>query len=171
MPSKGRWEAAWQDRPQEEASVFNPAFCGDLIFRAMRGYYQMRKRPFNFGLSFLVLPIVLHKPTRDILPGNASAAFTAWSAERSGLLVGLPDRISRLVPITRESLSFLMQNSAVQVAQGGLVAGPKPIAISAKLEWTTKDADDARHAAALLGRWFANQGPASVIMQGFGVTP
>jgi hypothetical protein len=36
---------------------------------------------------------------------------------------------------------------------------------------TTEDVDEARTAAGLLGRWFANQGLQASILQGMGVRP
>ena len=30
-----KWDLAWSVRPPEEARNFNPAFCGELIFRAV----------------------------------------------------------------------------------------------------------------------------------------
>jgi hypothetical protein len=36
---------------------------------------------------------------------------------------------------------------------------------------TTDDVDEARSAAGLLGRWFANQGSQPSVLQGLGVSP
>jgi hypothetical protein len=127
--------------------------------------------PFPFALSFLVLPLALHKRTRDRLPGTASTAFVGWVAEHRASLAELPDRILRLTPIAREALMFAIQHEVMLIDQGGLAAGSKPIRLRNRPERTTDDADEARRVASLLGRWFANQGTASSIMQGLGVAP
>lgn len=171
MMIKSRWEQTWRERAVEEANNLNPAFCGELIFRTASEYRGVRKAPLSFALSFLILPIALHKPTRDQLPGNASAAFAGWVAEHATFLAGFPDRVARLAPITREALLLLMQHRAISVENGNLAAGSKPIRVSTVLPQTTGDADDARRAAALLGRWFARQRQPSLVMQTLGVTP
>jgi hypothetical protein len=171
MKPKTSWDLSWSERPAEEARNLNPAFCGELIFRAVSEYRKIRQQPLTFPLSFLILPIALHKSTRDELPGNASAAFVGWVAERGPFLAQLPDRIARLVPVTREALLFTIQHHVIEIQEGGLVPGAKPIRLSAKPSYTTDDVAEARRAAGLLGRWFANQGTASSIMQGLGVAP
>jgi hypothetical protein len=125
----------------------------------------------SFALAFVVLPLVLHKPTRDILPGRASTAFAGWIAEHSPSLVEFPNRVLRLIPVSRESLLFLVQHKVLAFEAGGLIPGNKPIARTASPSQVTDDVEEARGAAALLGRWFANQGSPSTIMLGFGVSP
>ncbi len=169
--AKRSWGLAWGDRPREEATNLNPAFCGELIFRSIAEFRRLRELPFPFALSFVVLPLVLHKRTRDQLPGTASTAFVGWVAEHGPLLAELPQRALHLAPITREAIMFAMQHELLAVEQGGLIPGSKPIASRKRPERTTDDADDARRSAGLIGRWFANQGLSSSIMQGLGVTP
>lgn len=171
MVSKTSWDMKWSDRPLEEATNLNPAFCGELIFRASAAYRKAAEQPFSIALSYLILPIVLHKATRDQLPGRASTAFAGWVAEHGVGLAEFPDRVLRLVPITREALLFLLQHQVMSLQDGGLQPGARPIRLSSKPAHTTVDVDEARNAAALLGRWFANQGSASAIMQGLGVSP
>jgi ABC-three component (ABC-3C) system Middle Component 3 len=171
MPNRTSWDLPWQHRPAEEARNLNPAFCGELISRTALEYFRLRQQPFGFALSFVILPIVLHKPTRERLPGNASAAFAGWVADRGPILAELPDRALRLVPVTREALLFLIQHKAISLDAGGLSPGVKPISRSARPLQVTDDVADARSAASLLGRWFASQTSASSIMQGLGVSP
>lgn len=170
MEHRRTWDLEWSERPSEEARNLNPAFCGELLVRAIADYRKLKPQPFSFALSFLVLPNALHKSTRDQLPGRASTAFVGWLADHGPSLAQLPDRVLRLVPVTREALLFLVQHNALRIEEGGLVPGEKPIRLS-KLSQTTDDAAEARAAAALLGRWFANQGSASSILQGLGVSP
>jgi hypothetical protein len=171
MEYKRTWDLEWNERPSEEARNLNPAFCGELIFRTVSDYRKLKPQPFSFALSFLILPIALHKATRDQLPGKASTAFAGWLADNGPFLAQLPDRVLRLVPVSREAILFLIQHNALRIEDGGLVPGAKPIRLTEKLSQTTDDVVEARGAAALLGRWFANQGTASSILQGLGVSP
>ena len=166
-----RWSLSWRDRPAEEAALLNPAFCGELIARATRDYERLRGSSFPLPLCFVVLPLVLHPPTLAVLPGRANTTFATWSAENEALLADLPERTLRLRPVSREALLFLTQHRALTVGAEGLRTGEKPMRLSAKTAATTPDVDDIRRAAALLGRWFANQGAPVQILQTMGVTP
>jgi hypothetical protein len=165
------WDVRWDERAREEAANLNPAFCGELIARAVSEYKRSRELPFPYALSFLLLPIALHKRTRELLPGNSSTAFVGWAAERKPQLAELPERVLRLMPVTREALLFSIQHQLIATEAGGLIPGKRKVGGRAKVSPSTEDADETRRAAALLGRWFAAQGSTSSIMQGFGVTP
>jgi hypothetical protein len=171
MANKTSWDLSWSDRPTEEARNLNPAFCGELISRTVSEYFRLRQQPFAFALSFVVLPIALHKPTREQLPGNASAAFAGWVADRGPALAEFPDRVLRLVPVTREALLFLLQHKVIRLDAGGLSPGARTIGRSARPSQVTDDVAEARSAASLLGRWFASEAAASSIMKGLGVSP
>lgn len=166
-----RWSLAWRQRPVEEAALLNPAFCGELIARTTRDYERLRGAPLPLPLGFIVLPLVLHPTTLAALPGRANTTFATWSADNEALLADLPERTLRLRPISREALLFLTQHRALAVGPDGLRTGEKPMRLTAKTVVTTPDADDIRRAAALLGRWFANQGAPVQILQTMGVTP
>ncbi len=166
-----RWSLAWRDRPPEEAALLNPAFCGELIARATKEYERIRTTAFPLPLGFVVLPLVLHPPTLAVLPGRADTTFATWSADNEALLAELPERTLRLRPISREALLFLAQHRALTVDAEGLRTGEKPVRLTAKVVATTRNVDDIRRAAGLLGRWFANQGAPVQILQTMGVTP
>lgn len=171
MTETAHWEIPWRERPIEEATNLNPAFCSELLFRSVAAYHKLRTRPFGFALAFLVLPIILHKPTRDQLPGNASAAFLAWTAAHGPALAQLPDRVVRLKPVTREALLFTVQHDVLRIEDGGFVPGGNPIRLRSAQSVSTDDTAEARKAAALIGRWFANQALPASILQGLGVRP
>lgn len=121
--------------------------------------------------SFLVIPIALHTPTREALPGRANTAFVGWVAENAALLAELPDRARRLRPVSREALLFALRHQLLALEGGGLVPGAKPVRLNARLAVTTDEVNAARSAASLLGRWFAGQGTQTSILQGMGVAP
>lgn len=166
-----RWSLSWRELPPEEAALLNPAFCGELIARATKDYERIRAAAFPLPLGFIVLPLVLHPPTMNVLPGRANTTFATWSADNEALLVELPERTRRLRPISREALLFLAQHRALMVGPEGLKTGEKPMKLTAKISTSTSNADEIRRAAGLIGRWFANQGAPVQILQTMGVTP
>lgn len=171
MTAASHWGLAWANRPTEEASNFNPAFCGELLCRTVGEYHKARGTPFNIALAFLVLPLALHQPTRDGLPGRSNVAFAGWVAEHNTLIAELAVRVERLRPVVRESMMFAIQQKRLAFEKGGLIPGARKVSATAKAVLTTADADEARSAAALLGRWFAGQASTPSILQGFGIVP
>ena len=171
MTDETRWALAWTERPAEEARIFNPAFCGELIGRTVGEYHRTRQATLNMVTAFLVLPLTLHTPTREMLPGRANATFAGWIAEHSALLAELPDRTKRLRPVSREALLFALRHQLLAIEGGGLVPGSQPVRLRARLAVSTDEVNAARNAAGLLGRWFAGQATQTSILQGMGVAP
>lgn len=171
MADETRWSLAWTERPPEEARIFNPAFCGELIGRTVCEYHRTRQAALSIAIAFLVIPIALHRPTREALPGRANTAFAGWVAENAALLAELPERARRLRPVSREALLFALRHQLLALEDGGFVTGEKPVRLNARLAVTTDEVNAARGAAGLLGRWFAGQGTQTSILQGMGVPP
>lgn len=171
MADETRWSLAWAERPAEEARIFNPAFCGELIGRTICEYHRTRQAALSMATAFLVLPLTLHRPTREVLPGRANTAFAGWVAEHAALLAELPERARRLRPVSREALLFALRHQLLALDGGGLVPGAKPVRLSARLAVGTDEVSAVRSAAGLLGRWFAGQGTQTSILQGMGVAP
>lgn len=169
MAERSHWTLAWRERPPEEAAHFNPAFCGELLARTIYEYQRLRSAPLPLPLAFVVLPLTLHLATRRALPRKANTTFASWSAEHEAILVGVPDRVLRLRPVTREGLLFLSQLGAAAVGADGVSRGKKPLRLSTKPPFTTEDVDEARRTAGLLGRWFAYQPSSAAILQTMGV--
>lgn len=171
MADNSHWSLSWSERPAEEARIFNPAFCSELIARTVGEYHRTRQAAFSMATAFLVLPLTLHKPTREALPGRANTAFAGWVAGNSISLAELPERARRLRPVSREALLFALLHELLAIDSGGLVPGAKPIPRNARVAVSTDEVEAARSAASMLGRWFANQGAQTSILQGMGVAP
>ena len=57
----------WDRRPIEVRNLFNPAFCGLILFRSMSGYEEENIDGMPFSLSLLVLPLCLYKSSRLLI--------------------------------------------------------------------------------------------------------
>jgi hypothetical protein len=57
MVAESRWSLSWAERPSEEASIFNPAFCGELIGRTVHEYFKNREASLSIATVFLILPL------------------------------------------------------------------------------------------------------------------
>ena len=171
MDAPTHWSLSWPERPPEEAANLNPAFCAELIGGAVSEFNRARMTPLNMATAFVVLPLTLHKSTRDRLPSRANAVFATWVAEHNALLAELPDRVNRLRPVSREALLFALRHRLLTVQDGELVPGEQSTRATAKTTPSTDDVDGARRAANLIGRWFGNQGTQTGVLQGMGIAP
>ena len=171
MADETRWSLPWAERPAEEARIFNPAFCGELIGHTVHEYYRTRQEALGMVTAFLVLPLTLHGPTREALPVRADKVFAGWVAENSALLAELPERARQLRPVSREALLFALRHRRLALEGGGLLPGTGPVRRGARLSASTDEVEAALTAARLLGRWFAGQSTQTAILQGMGVTP
>ena len=103
----------WNERSPEVANLLNPAFCARLLFSAIHNYELTAKRDFPFPLIYLVLPLVLHRATRERI--NSGTQLLAWIQSNPELLVCFPQRASDLVPITNEAVELLLQAGSIAI--------------------------------------------------------
>ena len=61
----------WDLRPFEIRNLFNPAFCGLILFRGLQGYEEENLDGMPFSLTLLVLPLRLHKESRQVIADNS----------------------------------------------------------------------------------------------------
>lgn len=160
----------WQHRPIEEANLLNPAFCGELLRRAIAFYNKNSEDKFPYPLSFLVLPIVLHRNTRESISPTTRDQLHVWLQNNQTVRVGFADRAKSLIPITTEALNFLLQteNIVINDAAGlSLTKGLRAIDENQGDEETR----DCYRKAEIVGRWFARAGSAANIYTMWGVKP
>jgi len=85
----------WTERPAEVVNLLNPAFCGRLLYDTIRTYNDTANRGFPFPLIYLVLPLLLHKATRQSI--NSRTQFIVWKQSNEHHLIGFAERAKQLV--------------------------------------------------------------------------
>ena len=158
----------WHQRPFEVANLFNPAFCALVLHNAVAGFQEKAGRGMDYGLAFLMLPLALHRATREALPARTTAKLHAWIISHEQVRVGLVQRISTMVPTTKEGLIFAMQHQALELNADGLL-----IAHTSQLGRfeppSPSDTPECLERATFLGKWFGVSGNASAILTAWGV--
>ena len=96
----------WNERPTEIANLFNPAFCATLLGYTARGFQAQRSSGLPWVVSFLVLPLILHKNTRALAPKTKATKFPAWVERNPSIRVGFAERARHFVPHVREAIIF-----------------------------------------------------------------
>jgi len=161
---------AWDQRPVEVANLLNPAFCAILLSDAISGYGTEDQAGMPYPLAFLVLPLVLHQPTRDAFPRTVRTRMHVWLQDRPQLRVGFAGRVRSLVPYTKEALQFAMGTDIVRINDSGaLIPGVAQIGDS---NWSS-DAEPriCRQRSQFLGRLLARAGDVSIIYVMWGIRP
>jgi len=163
----------WSNRVIEEATLFNPAFCGLLIAQTSDDYAKKARHAMSFPLAFLSLPIVLHRATRQALPGSTVTSLLPWIQDHREQLVDFATRVERLREVTREAILFATQHEFLAVdAEGRLSSGSKrKTATEKRTGLFTAEARECVDRAGFLGRWFAAAGTTPTIFAAWGIAP
>lgn len=110
---------AWDQRPFEVRNLFNPAFCGLTLFRALLGYEELNEEGMPFSLALLVLPLCLHRDTRETLEKGNRSYLLKVIEKNPKLLVGFPSRATELLPFALEAFGVLMERGCINVTEDG----------------------------------------------------
>ena len=163
----------WSARVVEEANLFNPAFCATLLAKAADDFAKKANRPLPFALTFLVLPIVLHRGTRSALPGSTVTSLLPWVQDNREQIVDFAQRVQSLQPITREALLFGVQHQTLLLTSKGDVAigAKRQSATDKRTGLFTDEARECVDRAGFLGRWLSTAGTTATNYAAWGVAP
>jgi len=159
----------WNQRPREIRNLFNPAFCGLVLARGIGGFSETVNRPMPFSLTLLILPLCLHKRTREQIKEAKQAYFTKILQEHPEIRVDLARRARGLLPYTMEAFAYLMSSGAIDVDDSGCIAVRDK---TVKRSITgTQDAKDCQNIARSLGRKLALINDRATIYTTLGIRP
>lgn len=163
---------AWTSRPREERALLNPAFSASLVWHAARGYAGSCDGALSFEESFLVLPFVLHRGTRESLPRDTRTSLAVW-LQTNPLAPGrITVRARMLVPYTKEALMFGGLHGFLKLDRGRVHAGSSwTRATSLALSDSSDEVRTCASRAEFIGKWFAKTGNPSTVLALIGVRP
>lgn len=159
----------WDQRPFEIRNLFNPAFCGLVLFRAIQGYEEEDPRGMPFSLSLLVLPLCLHKDSREVIAANSRSYLLKVTQKYPQVLVGFAQRATAMLPYAFEGFDLLMERGCITVADGGrLQTVPNRVRISAS---GTDETKSCQRVARFVGKEFARIADRVTVYTTLGVRP
>jgi hypothetical protein len=162
----------WSERPREEAHLINPAFCCAVLTSSVAGYGSLESEGMPFPLTFIVLPTVLHKLTREAFPRNTRTSLAAWLEENAVAKVQFHERLVSLMPFVREALLFGMLRNWLILTNFGRVQTDKTESdVQGFIRKSTGEAKGCLSRALFIGKWFAASGSAQTVMALWGVRP
>jgi len=160
----------WEDRPMVVANLLNPAFCGEVLRIGIKAYTKETNQGLPFSLTFLFLPILLHKETRERFPKSVSTNFYEWLEENAIVKIFIGTRIKNLVPYTREGMQFLIYYEAIKInnqAELELISYRK----KKVLYKNSNEIEDIYKKAEMLGKWLGKTGNIKTIYSLIGIKP
>lgn len=163
---------SWAERPSEVANLMNPWFCGLLLRNSAEGYASEIEGGLPFELSFLVLPVIMHKRTREALPRGVATSMVAWNSENAAILVGMAERARTMARPTREAIIVSSAQGLLAVGpEGALRSAGKPLKLSKYTKETTDEVRECLNRAGFFGRWLATGGTPRTVLALWGLRP
>lgn len=159
----------WPLRPFEVRTLFNPAFCGVVLSRALAGYEEVKPEGMPFSLALLVLPLCLHKETRNVMTENSRGYLLKAVQRNPRILVNFAERARDMLPFGLEALGFLMERGCFVVTDDGRL---QTIDKTVRKKVTGSDESIAcQKIARFLGKEFARVADRATIYTSLGVRP
>ena len=159
----------WDERPFEVKNLFNPAFCGLILFRALQGYEEENSDGIPFSLALLVLPLCLQKDSRQVIADSPRSYLLKTIEKNPQLLVGFADRTTDLMPFALEAFGLLMERGCFVVSQDGrLKTVPDRVR---KAVTGTSESISCQRVARIIGKEFARIADRVTVYTTFGIRP
>jgi hypothetical protein len=159
-------ELPWDSRPVEERAALNPAFLALLMREAARGF-RSEDGLMPIPLAFVMLPLVLHRPSREALPRQVRTSLPIWIQEHQFLREGFPGRVRAIATAGREALAFGVRSGGLRITNGALEVGDQPRTPGR----ATAESRDVLARAFFVGRWLARSGDVATIYYLWGIRP
>jgi len=159
----------WDQRPFEIRNLFNPAFCGLILFRALQGYEEENPDGMPFSLALLVLPLCLQKDSRQVIADSPRSYLLKTVENNPQLLVGFADRTADLLPFSLEAFGLLMERGCFVVLQDGRL---KTVPDRVRKSVTgTSESVSCQRVARIIGKEFARIADRVTVYTTFGIRP
>ncbi|WP_274362919.1 three component ABC system middle component [Paenibacillus thermotolerans] len=157
---------SWNQRPTEVANLLNPAFCGYILKEYVKSYESETGTGVPFELMFLLLPIVLHRHTREQLPSTIRTHLQYWLQSNPEIRIGFANRVNEMIGITRESMLFLIHKGYLTELNGRFFATEKRY----RRFLIDDEIKEIANKSKFVGRWFSNSS-SSTIYTMWGICP
>mgnify|MGYP001260850955 CR=1 FL=1 len=160
----------WDDRNPIVANLFNPAFCGQIIRIVVQSYNQNSNKKFPFALVFIILPILLHKETRERMPKSIRTYFLVWIEENGYLFINFSSRAKSMVKYTKEALIFTLMYKEIEINEFGEIITENKKTKKINNE-DYQEYNEIYKKAEMLGKWLAQTSDVKSIYSFLRITP
>lgn len=160
----------WINRSDIEASLFNPAFCGELIWHTVVSYNKTVKSGcFPYAMSYLVLPFLLNAEISSLTPQTTRTGLVPWLYSNRHIALVIAEKAKEMKDYTNESLLFYVSLKLLQINDSGEIEiGSQQLA--RKRNFERGDVDCLKKRADMLGAWLGKAGDVTTIFSLIGIT-
>jgi hypothetical protein len=155
----------------EEVALFNPAFLARILREAAGDYEKESSEDIPLPLTFLLVPLVLHKATRDDLPTLASSQMQTWIREHPRHLAQLGTRVIGMRSFVGLAIRFGLHHGVLTSEDGRIGAGSVKRRPRGYNEDESVEVLMCMRAARFVGRWFGRQPDAATLLAIWGLRP
>lgn len=159
----------WEQRPFEIRTLFNPAFCGLILFRALQGFEEKDPRGMPFSLTLLILPLCLQKESREVIAASSRSYLLKITEKNPQIQVGFSGRTATMIPYAFEGFGLLMERGCISLSTDGRIQ-----TVSGKVKKSvsgTQETKSCQHVARYLGKEFARIADRVTVYTAFGIRP
>ncbi len=162
----------YSNRSHEEQALLNPGFCANILWHAARGYTGEKQEAISFEECFLILPLVLHRETRESLPRTIRTSLPVWLQEYPLSRNKIASRARMLAPFTKEAITFGGMHDFFKIENGKLFADNNWKRVVKRIMKDSSDeVNECAKKADFVGKWFAQIDDASTVLALIGVRP
>lgn len=154
-------------RTTEEFALFNPAFLGYMINRAAYGWEKAQGHGIPVAVVYIVLPVVLHGPTRRALPTTTRTNLLVWMQDHPLQVEAFPAHAVSLKQRVSDAI-FLASSTGLVAADDGLLTRGSARKMP---QGTSDEVRECFSKAEWVARWFAQTSPAMSLFTYWGVKP
>jgi hypothetical protein len=155
----------------EELALFNPAFLARVLRDAVSDYGSESRQNMPVPVAFLLVPLALHKPTRDDLPTHASSQMQMWIREHPRHMAQLGTRVVGMRSFVGVAIRFGIHHGVLTSEDGRIGAGSVKRRPRGYNESESIEVRECLRAAKFLGRWFARQPDVATLLALWGLRP
>ena len=162
----------WAERTREEAHLLNPAFCCVIVTSACAGDRETTGLTLPFPLAFMILPVILHKHTRETLPNTTRTNLPSWLQKNTEVKLGFYNRLMALKPHTVEAIRYGLVFSWLSLGESGGVGCTTSNSILNKaIRSIEGESYDCVYHARFLGKWLGKNASTETTMALWGIRP
>jgi hypothetical protein len=138
-------------RLPEAVALFNSVFTSELLVHACWNKQQAGTEGLSWPAAFLILPLTLHPPTRDVLPRDTRLTLSAWAIRHPSLIADMDRRVAVMAQPTKRAIRRAIRAGRLGLEDAQLKALVRPRSPAA--DWPAEIRDAVR-GARICGRWF-----------------
>ena len=147
----------------EEFCLFNPAYCGYLLYSAINEYQLKSNTELPCCMVYLFLPLIMTKHIAISFPRSFKTSFMSWVNDNQVCTLDLNERIGDYFEVTQRGVDFLIDLNVITISEiGNISIAFSDIPHNPSFFKKSDTMKSHLASAKLLGKWFTNYQPATI---------